>query len=138
MGRSDSQVRRLVRALSTALALGAAAVAGGAERGPLDGERIRELIVGNTLVGPYYASLYQYTYTADGRIFGSTGRGTDAGRWRIRDGNVYCHQWVELYDAEERCYEWYDTGDGRLTMKNVDAFRQYDVDVWRIEPGTDD
>jgi hypothetical protein len=120
------------------LTLGATPASGGEVQGPLAGERIRELIVGNTLVGPYYASLYQFSYTPDGRIFGSTGIGTDAGSWRIRDGNLYCHQWVELYDATERCYEWYDTGDGRYTMKNVDAFRQFDVYVWRIQPGMGD
>jgi len=106
-----------------------------AASGPLPGDQIRKLIVGNTVIGPGYRTLYDFSYAADGQIYGGTGYSTDQGNWQIRDDNVYCHEWSTFFGGEERCYQWYDTGNGRYLLKNVDVFRQYDVDVWRIEPG---
>jgi len=106
-----------------------------ADGGPLSGDRIRELIVGNTLIGPYYGRPYDFSYDADGNIYGSTGAGTDSGRWRIRDDDVYCHWWTTLFDGTERCYQWYAEDNGRYRLRNVDAFRRYDLHVWRIRPG---
>jgi len=134
---APGRLRRLARAFAAVCLAAAAPPALCAETGPLPGERIRELIVGNTLTGPYYGSPYDFSYTADGNIYGSTGNGTDNGRWRIRDDDVYCHEWSTLFDGTERCYQWYAGDGGRYRLENVDAFRVYDFNVWRIRPGMD-
>ena len=135
--RTDSPRRlRRIAAIAAVVWLGAAAPASGAAGGePLSGERIRELIVGNTLIGPYYGRPYDFSYAPGGEIYASTGTGTDSGRWRIRDGNVYCHEWTTLFGGTERCYRWYEEAGGRYRLENVDAYRRYDLHVWRIRPG---
>lgn len=119
-----------VAALGLSLPLSAA-------EGPLSGDQIRSLIVGNTVVGPVHGKLYDLSFLASGEAIGDTAGNTDAGTWRIRDGNVYCHEWSTFFGGYERCYRWYDSGEGRYTLKNVDAFRVRDFNVWRIRPGLD-
>jgi hypothetical protein len=106
-----------------------------AAQGPLSGDQVRALIVGNTVVGPLRGSLYDFSYAEDGNVVGAAGGNTDAGTWRIRDGNVYCHEWSTFFGGYERCYQWYDTGKGRFRLKNVDTFKVIDLYVWRIRPG---
>jgi hypothetical protein len=98
---------------------------------PLTGDQIRSLLVGNTALGPLRAILYDFGYTADGVVYGTL----DSGTWRITHDERYCHKFVMLFNATERCYRWYALGDGRYRMVNVDAYRTLNIDVWRIEPG---
>jgi len=112
-----------------------AAVTGFAADTPMTGEQVRALISGSTVSGPVYALPYDFSYTAEGRVYGTIGANTGDGAWRIRTGDRYCHEWSEFFDATEKCYQWHDLGNGRYRMVNVDAFRDYDIDVWRIRPG---
>lgn len=117
-----------------------AAGAAGAQDSPLTGDRIRELIVGNTVIGPFRARLYDFSYTAEGEVYGGIGVDVDSGTWRIEGDNTYCHEWFTHFGGVERCYQWYrhdprSNSLGELQMKNVDAFRVDDIWIWRITPG---
>lgn len=131
------QTRRILA--MALLLLGAQAAAGAAtpEGTPMTGEQVRSLIAGNTVTGPLYAQPYEFSYEPGGRVYGTVGANTANGRWRIRPGDRYCHEWTMLFDAIERCYRWYDLGAGRYRMVNVDAYRDWDIEVWRIRPGLD-
>ena len=144
--KADTPVTAALRAAALGvLALGgvvilaaywpAVAAASSPDVGPLDEQRIRELIVGNTVVGPLDRQLYDFSYADDGTVLGSAGPTTDSGTWRIRDGNVFCHEWATYFGGDERCYQWYDVGEGRYLLKNVDTFRIPNLPVWRIVPG---
>ena len=107
---------------------------------PLTVDQIRALITGNTVTGPVGARPYAFSYTAAGEVYGDIGVSLDSGTWRIRDGDVYCHEWTEHFGGEERCYRWYPQPDrakskGRYRLRNVDAFRARDMWVWQIKPG---
>jgi hypothetical protein len=117
------------------VALSLAATAGFAADTPMTGEQVRALLVGNTVSGPWYAEPYDFSYTREGRVYGTIGANTGNGTWRIRDGDRYCHEWSEFFEATEKCYQWHDLGGGRYRMVNVDAYRDRDIDVWRIRPG---
>ncbi len=102
----------------------------------LSGQEIRELIVGNTLIGPINARQYDFSYEPDGNVYGDIGVSTDRGTWEISDDGVYCHEWTLHFDSTRRCYKWFRAKrQGRYVMKNIDKFRVRDIDVWRIKPG---
>ena len=129
---------KLATSLATFAFLGSilTAQAGGtAISGPLRGEQIRALISGNTVSGPIYAKPYDFSYMAEGRVYGDIDSSTGNGVWRIRDGDRYCHEWSNFFAGVERCYQWYDVGNGRYRMVNVDSFRIRNIEVWRIKPG---
>jgi hypothetical protein len=121
----------------TALALALASPAGLAAGKPMTGEQVRALITGNTVTGPLFAKPYEFSYTPEGRVYGTIGASTGNGTWRIREGDRYCHLWSVFFSGTEHCYRWHDLGGGRYRMVNVDAFRDRDVDVWSIRPGLD-
>jgi hypothetical protein len=104
----------------------------------LSGDEIKKLIVGNTLQGPLGRELYDWYYRADGQVTGVVG-GTDddSGTWQIKDKNVYCHEWDQYFDGVQRCYQWYkeEAREGRYMLKNVDADRSGNIEVWIIRPG---
>ena len=127
-------INRSLRGLAVLVTLGIVLPVTGSE-GPLSGDQVRSLIVGNTVIGPVRGELYDFSYAANGDVIGAAGGTTDGGTWRIRDSNVYCHEWSTYFGGNERCYQWYDTGQGRYTLKNVDRFKIIDLDVWRIRPG---
>lgn len=130
------QPRNTVSMLAAIAVLSLAAaptLAGGA----LTGEQIRALSSGNTLFGAYGAQPIEFSYTPEGRVYGTIGSETGNGSWRIRDGDRYCHQWSEFFGATERCYQWYALDDGRYRMVNVDNYRVFGIEVWRIRPGLD-
>jgi hypothetical protein len=104
---------------------------------PLSGEQVRTLISGNTVSGPIYAKPYDFSYMPGGRVYGEIGSDTGNGSWRITDDGRYCHEWSNFFDATENCYKWYDVGGGRYRMVNVDSYRRWDIEVWRIKPGLD-
>lgn len=135
--RTKRALRRRLAGLSAVLCVSAVALPASAVEGPLSGDQVRALITGNTAIGPVRGRLYDFSFLASGEVIGSAGGNTDGGTWRIRDGNVYCHEWSTFFGGDERCYQWYDTGQGRYTLKNVDAFKILDLDVWRIRPGLD-
>ena len=130
------QLRPMVLALA-AFALLLLAAAPARAGGPLTGEQIRTLISGNTLFGAYRARPIEFSYTPEGRVYGTIGSETGNGSWRIRDGDRYCHEWSEFFDATERCYQWHKLGGGRYRMLNVDTYRVFGIDVWRIRAGLD-
>jgi hypothetical protein len=105
--------------------------------GALTGQQIRALISGNTLFGADGTRPIEFSYTPEGRVYGTIGSETGNGSWRIRDGDRYCHEWSEFFDATERCYQWHVLNGGRYRMVNVDAYRVFGIDVWRIRPGLD-
>ena len=131
-----ANLERALRTVAGLAVLGLALPLPAAE-GPLSGDQIRSLIVGNTVIGPVRGQLYDLSFMAGGEAIGATAGNTDSGTWRIRDGNVYCHHWTTFFGGDERCYQWYERGQGRYTLKNVDAFKVLDQEVWRIRPGLD-
>jgi hypothetical protein len=127
-----------LRAAFAVLAVGVlAAPAGFAADKVLSGEQVRALISGNTVIGALGARMFDFTYTPDGDVYGTLNASTGSGSWRILDGDRYCHEWSVFFDGTETCYQWHDLGDGRYRMVNVDAFRTWDLQVWRIHKGPD-
>lgn len=103
----------------------------------ISGDEIKKLIVGNTLQGPMGRELYDWYYQADGQVTGVVGTDDDSGTWQIKDSNVYCHKWDQYFDGVQRCYQWYkeQEREGRYLLKNVDADRIGNIEVWKIRPG---
>jgi hypothetical protein len=101
----------------------------------LDGDALRALIVGNTVIGPIGARQYDFSYEPGGVVYGSIGVNSDSGAWTIADDGLFCQQWAQHFDGERRCYRWVPAPRNRYRMLNVDAFRTREIPVWRIEPG---
>ena len=70
--------RHAITAILGALAWLAAAIPVQAAGESLSGEQVRALISGNTVSGAIYAKPYDFSYTADGKIYGEIGSTTDS------------------------------------------------------------
>lgn len=105
------------------------------QREELTGEKIRTLIVGNTVMGPIGRRMYDFSYQPDGNVYGSIGINGGSGKWDVSDDGVYCHEWAELFGGNRHCYRWVTAEHGRYLMVNVDTYRTGDIPVWRIKPG---
>ena len=101
------------------------------------GDEIRKVIVGNTLQGPYGTEMFDYYYAADGAVTGVVGAANDdSGTWLIKDDNVICQDWDQFYGATQHCYEFYKSSrSGQYIMKNVDAYRVEDIEIWEVIQG---
>ena len=106
-----------------------------ASEGPMSGQEIRDLIVGNTVIGPINARQYDFSYRPDGGVYGDIGTSGDRGNYTISDDGIYCHEWFRHFDATRRCYQWFRAKQGRYVLRNIDTFRVRNIDVWRITPG---
>ena len=126
-----------VRSAITSLMVSSLVYAGSlaASEGPLTGQEIRDLIVGNTVIGPINARQYDFSYKSDGGVYGDIGVSGDRGSYTISDDGVYCHEWFRHFDATRRCYQWYRAQSGRYVLRNIDTYRVRNIDVWRIKPG---
>ena len=104
---------------------------------PLTGDEVRKLIVGNTVQGPMGREPYDWYYQADGQVTGVIGAADDdSGTWLIKGSNVYCHEWDQYFDGVQHCYEWYKENlTGHYLMRNVDADRTSDIEVWKVRQG---
>ena len=100
----------------------------------MTGEEIRKLIVGNTLQGPVGAQMYDWYYKRDGTMTGVIGADDDGdGTWLIKESNVFCQTWTQYFDGEQLCYEFYRLQEsGKYLLKNVDADRSSDIEVWKL------
>jgi hypothetical protein len=103
----------------------------------LSGAEIKKLIVGNTLQGPAGTELYDWYYQSDGAVTGVIGASNDdSGTWLIKDSNVYCHTWDQYFDGVQNCYQFFKVADSsRYVMKNVDADRGSNIDIWAVRKG---
>ena len=107
-----------------------------AQNKPLSGPELRELIVGNTVIGPLGARQYDFSYDPDGRLYGSVGIDTDSGTWSIADDGTYCHEWTLILGSTLRCYKWFRAErPGRYVMVRIDTSQRLGIEVWRIRPG---
>ena len=106
-----------------------------AESGPLPEAEVKKLIVGNTVKGPIGAQPYSFYYHADGKVDGVIGAGNDdSGTWQFKGDDTFCFEWIDFFDGVEHCYQWYQHGS-RYVMKNRDADRSRNINVWSIEQG---
>jgi len=133
---------RRLPGLLVGLLLGLSPGAGSAQNSaaPLSVDEVQQLIVGNTVRGVVHARLFNIYYEAGGRVnISIQGRQSlselDDGSWKIKDGNTLCQEFSDVFDGDERCYQWYKTGGQRYVMRNVDAFRVSDLTVWNIQQG---
>ena len=121
-----------------ALMSGCASLGGPKIVGPaFTGDEIKKLIVGNTLQGPAGTQMYDWYYQGDGAITGVVGPSNDdSGTWIIKDKNVYCHTWDQYFDGVQHCYEFYKLErSGQYIMKNVDADRSGNIEIWEVIQG---
>lgn len=135
-------IRRTFNERLAAVAVVCATLAGCAgssqqpEGPPLSGDEIRQLITGNTISGAILAQQYTFYYQANGKVSGAIDTvNDDTGTWLVKDGNTYCHQWIDFFDGVQRCYQWVPLAGGRYQMKNVDSFHGEGLEVWKIEKG---
>ena len=120
------------------LLAGCGSLSGPKAVGPaLTGDEIKKVIVGNTIQGPSGREMYDWYYAADGAVTGVVGASNDdSGTWLIRDKDVYCHTWDQYFDGVQRCYNWYKANtSGHYIMKNVDADRGENMEVWEVIKG---
>ena len=98
---------------------------------------ITKLIVGNTIQGPLGREMYDWYYQSNGQVTGVVGAADDdSGTWEIKDSVVYCHEWDQYFDGVRHCYEWYKLErEGEYLMRNVDADRAGDIEVWKVIQG---
>ena len=101
---------------------------------PLTGAEIKKLIDGNTIQGPLGREMYDWYYQSNGQVTGVVGASDDdSGTWEIKDTNIYCHEWDQYFDGVRLCYEWYKLErSGAYVMRNVDADRAGDIEVWEV------
>jgi len=110
-----------------------AAFAEAADLRPLSEQEFRQQIVGNTVEASLGATRFRFWIGEGGVIRGQIGHaGADDGEWRIKE-DLVCYEWALYFEAVERCYRWYRSGD-RLVLKNADAFRIRDI-RGRLVPG---
>ena len=99
----------------------------------LSGDEVKARITDNHLQGSFRARRLRMAFFSDGVIRGQLGfTGSDDGAWFI-EGDLYCHEWVQYFNAEKRCYRWYENGD-TYVLKNMDAFRTFDI-MGKLKPG---
>ena len=80
----------------------------------LNGEEVRRVLTGNTLVGYDQAGPYWMYYPSGGTIWGQASNGdVDIGRWRV-DGDLYCRSWRRWGDQSEQCWQFATDGLNRL------------------------
>ena len=130
----DAGSHRARRAAAAALvALLCSAGLAGAAGERLSGDRIRELITGNTLQGNYTTLPLTMVFYENGVLRGSIGlTGSDSGTWEI-DGDKYCNEWDVYFDGVRHCYAWVPHGDGYV-LQSVDAYKIRPIQG-RIEQG---
>lgn len=99
-----------------------------AEEQPLNGEELATLITGNALHGSFGAKILIMYFNPNGEVVATLRNSPDSGNWWIK-GDTYCHKFVRLFDAMERCYAWYPpkSTDGRYILKSVSNFKGRDI-----------
>lgn len=95
---------------------------------PLSGDELNALLPGNTLRGSFSAEVLVMFFDPSGTARGTLGNRPDRGEWWIR-GDEYCHKWVRLFSAMERCYQWYPpvSPGGRYFLRSSSAFSGRDI-----------
>jgi hypothetical protein len=95
---------------------------------PLTGDDLNALVPGNTLRGSFNAEVLVMFFDTGGTVRGTLRNSPDSGEWWIR-GDEYCHKWVRLFGAMERCYQWYPpvSQGGRYLLRSSSAFRGKDI-----------
>lgn len=103
----------------------------------MSGDEIKKLIVGNTIQGPLGRDMYDWYYKGDGQVTGVVGAANDdSGTWFIKGSTVYCNEWDQYFDGVQHCYQWYkQERKGEYLMRNVDADRSGDLEVWKVIHG---
>jgi hypothetical protein len=90
----------------------------------LTGEKLRELLVGNTVTGTYMVEGVQVIWheymSADGALHWADENGYESGgRWEIRDDGC---SYANYDDGNgDGCYYYKDNGDGSFSVKRPDA-----------------
>jgi len=89
----------------------------------LKGDKIRNLLSGNTIEGTYERGTYIIYFSPDGTQYGKTSSTRDKGKWWI-EGDKYCRQWNKWSDHHVKCRKFYIVGekliwvlDGKITEK---------------------
>ena len=100
---------------------------------PLSGERIKQLISGNTVALHSNARgiNFKIYYAADGTAISHNERDGKKykGTWRLTDSGEWCNHWPP---AEDRCGQVIDNGDGTYNRMEGGKLRS----VWKkIYPG---
>lgn len=91
---------------------------------PLSGDDVKELISGNTFNTTFKSYPFTIYHNPDGSLVSTIFSNPDTGTWKIKEGDRYCFQWVEFFRGEERCYQWFTSGE-RYSLVNVDSFRTF-------------
>lgn len=94
----------------------------------LTGDELNTLIPGNTLRGSFSAEVLVMFFDLNGAVRGTLRNSPDRGDWWVED-DTYCHKWVRLFSAMERCYQWYPpvSPDGRYLLRSVSSFGGRDI-----------
>ena len=138
MTASEKPARYLLTLSLIAFTTGCSMIGASKTVGPgLTSNQLRKTIAGNTVQGPLGPAVYDWYYTSDGKVRGDVGlEDKDSGTWLIKGDGIYCHQWSRFFDGIQRCYEWYKLEQsGQYLMKNVDADRHEDIEVFEVIEG---
>ena len=87
----------------------------------LDGEEIRRVLIGNTLVGYDSTGPFWMYYPSADTLWGQASNGdVDIGTWRIQ-GNFYYRAWRRWLDGSERRWLFTTDGSSRLIWLTPDG-----------------
>jgi hypothetical protein len=136
ISRSRSGIRIVCVLLGMTVLLGCTGSKNTKPEGPpLSGAEITKLLVGNSATGAVGAHLFTFYYKDPEKVSGVIGAGdNDSGTWKIKNGDTYCHDWIDFFDGVERCYQWHKSEDG-YTLVNVDAYHLRPLIVNKIQKG---
>jgi hypothetical protein len=96
----------------------------------LNGEEVRRVLTGNTLVGYDSTGPFWMYYPSATALWGLASSGdVDIGTWRIK-GNSYCRAW--RLDGRERCWLFATDGSNRLLWITPDGTPAFESTV---QPG---
>lgn len=103
---------------------------------PLSGTEITKLLIGNSANDAVGAHPFTFYYKDDAKVSGVIGMGgnSDSGTWEIKNGDTYCHEWIDFLDGVQRCYQWQKSEDG-YTLVNGDAYHLRPLIVNKIQQG---
>jgi hypothetical protein len=124
--------RNLMVGAALMMFAGAPALAGG----PLSGEQIKQLAIGNTIaiysVAKNRNSKTHYAPEGVATSYNEDTGKTYKGTWRITDSGEWCNYWPTEKNATEHCGQVIDNGDGTYNRLEEGSLRS----VWKkIYPG---
>lgn len=83
----------------------------------LSGEKVKEILSGNTQEGRYKTKKFYTLAKPDGTLSAKWSNDKNTGTWRISDEGYWCRTWSSWQNGKEGCFELIHKKDNKYEFK---------------------